>query len=154
MPIPATCPSIRLGFAAIAAVISLSAIADDREIRIGRYQTVTVDAPSKEVEIAPSTQPIVFPDDVTTRGEALEWILQHHGYQLHRETEELVSAAKILAASLPAERRARPVEPLREALESLLGPNGEILIDPGAKQVSLFIGVKAAGDPDGNDRGE
>ena len=129
MPKSVTRLRIRLGLAAIAAVMSLSANADNDEVRIGRYQTVSADVPPQKIEAAPSMQPIVLPDDVTTRGEALEWILQHHGYQLHREARELLSAAKLLAASLPAEDRGPSVVPLRVMLEALLGPRAEVLVD-------------------------
>ena len=154
MPRPVTCPPIRLCIAAIATVISLCANATDHEIRIGRYQTVNVDAPSQEIEIAPRLQPIALPDHVTTRGEALDWILQQYGYQPARETNDLLRAARLLATLLPATKGDRPVEPLREMLQWLLGPHVEILVDSEAKQVSLFIDAQAAGGPDGYDRSE
>ena len=145
MPKPITGLRIRIGFTAFVAVISLSAKAYDQEIRIGRYQTIRVDAPPQKIEAAPSPQPIVLPDDLTTRGEALEWILQHHGYQLHREARELLSAAKLLAASLPAEDRGPSVVPLRMMLEALLGPRAEVLVDSEIRQVSVSFGAQVAG---------
>ena len=154
MPKLVTCPPIRLCIAAIATVISLCANATDHEIRIGRYQTVNADAPSQEIEIAPRLQPIVLPDHVTTRGEALEWTLQQYGYQPGRETNDLLNSAKLLAILLPAEKRDRPVESLREMLQSLLGPHVEVLVDSESRQVSLFIDAQAAGGPDESDRSE
>ena len=41
------------GLTAIAIGLSLGVNADDHDVRIGRYQTVTVEAPLQEVELKP-----------------------------------------------------------------------------------------------------
>lgn len=134
---------IQIGLTALPIALSLSANADDHEIRIGRYQTVTVDAPLQEIEAKPTLQPMKIPEDVTTRGEALQWILQDHGYRLHTDSTRLLVAADVLAAALLPEERQRTGEPLRLALRSLLGNRMQVIVDSGTQQVLVSTNPQA-----------
>ena len=144
MPTPVTRLRLPLALAAIAAALSLTANADDQDIRIGRYQAVAVNAPLQEIEVTPHLQPLLLPDEVTTRGAALRWIAQQHGYQLHADTEHLLAAAAFLSTALLADERQRPGKPLRTALLSLLNNHADVLIDSGSKKVALLIDTDAA----------
>ena len=150
MPTPDTRPRLSLALAATAAALSLTANADDQDIRIGRYQAVVVNAPLQEIEVTPHLQPLLLPDEVTTRGEALRWIAQQHGYQLHGDTEHLLAAAAFLSTALSADERQRPARPFRIALLSLLDNRADVLIDSGSKKVALFIDTDAAEATDGS----
>ena len=127
------------GLTAIAIGLSLGVNADDHDVRIGRYQTVTVEAPLQEVELKPTLRPMEIPEDITTRGEALQWILRQHDYRLHVDSERLLIAAEVLATALQPEERQRPDEPLRLALKSLLEKRMNVMVDPGTKKVLVSI---------------
>lgn len=145
---PSTRLRIQIGLiaTATATALSLSVNADEHEIRIGRYQTVSVDALLQEIELKPTLQPMEIPEDIATRGDALRWILQQHGYRLHADSERLLAATRFLAAALPAKERQRPAEPMRLALRSLLGDRMQVIVDPRTQQV--FVSIDSQGDDD------
>lgn len=143
MPKPSTRRRNRIGLTATATLLSLNVNANDHDIRIGRYQTVSVEAPLQEIEAKPPLQAMEIPKGVETRGEALQWILQQHGYRLHADSERLLIAAEALAAALLPEERQRPAGSLRLALRSLLGNRVQLMVDSGTKQVFVSIDAQA-----------
>ena len=130
--------NIQVGLAASAAALSLSVNAADQDVRIGRYQTVTVAGPVQEIAVTPLLRSTPIPDDVTTRAAALQWILQQHGYRLHEDTQLLLAVVQFLAAPIPSQERQLPAERLPGVLQSLLGSQLDVFVDTTTKKVALF----------------
>ncbi len=136
---------------AMAMLLSASVNADD-DVRIGRYQTVTLEAPLQEFAMKRALEAIELPAEVVTRGDALRFVLRQHGYELHAESEALLAAVDILAATLPAEARQRPAEPLRLTLHALLRDRVQVLVDTATKQVLVMPVAQGFADKEiGND---
>lgn len=122
----------------LAATLSVSATADD-EVRIGRYATVVLDLPLTEIETTPRLNPMVLPDDVSSRADAVQRILEQHDYQLHEDTSEAFDLASMLAAPLSIRPQEHLPRSLRLALHAVLGPAIAVLIDPSKREVVLSI---------------
>ena len=60
-----------LGIAVIASVLSMSAVAEDDEVRIGRYQTISTATRCERLDVGDLLEPVAIPDKVVPRANAL-----------------------------------------------------------------------------------
>ena len=136
-----------------AATLSVRADAGDDEVRIGRYATVADHLPLTENDTTPRLEFMALPSEVSSRNDAVQWILERHGYRLHEETRKVLDLASALAAPLSIRSPDHLPGSLRLALKAVLGSRIEVLVDSGTRQVILSMTntQPASQDEAGND---
>ena len=80
--------------------VSVSADAGDDEVRIGRYATVVDRSPLTEKDTTSRPGSMVLPSEISSRTDAVQWILEQHGYRLYENTCDAFDLASGLAAPL------------------------------------------------------
>ena len=120
-----------------AATLSVRADAGDDEVRIGRYATVVDRSPRTEKDTTSRPGSMVLPSEISSRTDAVQWILEQHGYRLYENTCDAFDLASGLAAPLSIHSPKQLPRSLRLALKAVLGPGVEVLVDSGTRQVVL-----------------
>lgn len=134
--------------ALLAATLSVSATADD-EVRIGRYATVVLDPPLTEIETTSRPESTALPDEISSRADAVQWILEQHDYQLHENSREACDLASVLTEPLSIRAQEHLPGSLRLALHTVLGPRIAVLVDSGTRQIVLSLLDTHADSQDG-----
>ncbi|MEX2257149.1 MAG: hypothetical protein WD672_00445 [Woeseia sp.] len=96
-------------------------------IRIGRYQSMVLASETAPVDVLRAFTTQRFPDDITTVGAAIDFLLQGTGYQVQSTADSC--EALLFAQPLPAAHRQLGPVTVRHALAMLAGPAYRPAID-------------------------
>lgn len=129
----------------LAGAAPLAAWSDDSEAqRVARYSTIAPVPTAAQVDPLDAVVTVVFPEQLTTVGEALHYVLRRSGYRL-ASAEAADPAASVLAKQpLPeVHRKLGPITVAR-ALGTLAGPAWIMVVDPVHRLVSFELAKEYA----------
>lgn len=98
--------------------------------RIARYSTIIATPLPGQIDLLRAKIRIDFPDQVSTVGDALHWLLKDSGYRLVPETALGRDARHFLRLPLPAIHRQFEALPLDTIIGALIGPGFVLVQDP------------------------
>ncbi len=124
---------LRLGIVTTLLLTSHGILAD--EIRIGRYQSLVLTPDSGQADALGAVITPQFPDDITTIGEAIRFLLQPTGYQLPAAPGPC--EALLFAQPLPAAQRRLGAVTVRHALAQLAGSAYRPVVDTLYRRVNF-----------------
>ncbi|WP_313480011.1 hypothetical protein [Stutzerimonas kunmingensis] len=78
-----------------------------------------------------------YPDNVTTVGEAVNYLLEPSGYRFVTQYPAPKDAARIAGQKLPQEARVYRTMPVADALQILVGKHGYVIVDHNNQLLSL-----------------
>ncbi|MEX2257280.1 MAG: hypothetical protein WD672_01100 [Woeseia sp.] len=132
--------------ATIMALILVNHGVNADSIRIGRYQSMVLAPEAAPVDALRALVTQRFPDDITTVGAAIDFMLQGTGYQLQLTPNPC--QALLFAQPLPvAQRQLGPIT-VRHALAVLAGPAYRPVVDTLYRRVTFELTDVATGNGD------
>lgn len=126
---------LRLGCALVVAAPHLAvatepAVAVPAVTQTGRYSVMVAQPAPGQQHLLVVTRDIRIPNNIHTVGEAVQWVLQHSGYQLADNDQLADEVRAMLALPLPAAHRHFDSLPLHTVLELIAGPAFHLVEDP------------------------
>ena len=120
---------------------SLEATNTDNVVKDSRYVSVQIGAEPDQRNILQSVIRVTIPDDITTVGTALQYLLDPYGYQLDDQIEatEVSDLYVLLTRSLPAPHRSFDAVTLQDALSVLGGGSFDVVINPVLRTISYDL---------------
>ena len=116
----------------------------DDELRLDRYTLKKQSARPEQIDLLAAVIETQFPRNVTTVGDAIEYMLLRSGYRFI-DTEE---SAEAMALELPAVHRSLGPLPLRTAISTVSGPAWQLQENDEHRKVWLERRVAGADAPD------
>jgi len=120
---------------------SLEAMETDSVVKDSRYVSVQIGATQAQSHVLQSVIRVSIPDDITTVGSALQYLLEPYGYQLDDqiETAEVSDLYVLLTRPLPAPHRTLEAMTLQDALSVLGGESFDVVINPVLRMISYRL---------------
>lgn len=120
---------------------SLEAMETNSVVKDSRYVSVQVGATTAQSHVLQSVIRVTIPDDITTVGTALQYLLEPYGYQLDDEIEtvEVSDLYVLLTRPLPAPHRTLKAMTLQDALSVLGGESFDVVINPVLRTISYDL---------------
>ena len=120
--------AIAICFVGICTVASVNLQAKD--IRVGRYSLLVATPTEAQSELLATTMTVRFPARIQTVGKAIRYLLRRSGYRLATAESIGPDTVALFALPLPAVHRSLGPMTLRDALETLVGPEFHRVQDP------------------------
>ncbi|BFM18925.1 hypothetical protein R50073_51080 (plasmid) [Maricurvus nonylphenolicus] len=120
---------------------SLEAMNTDNVVKDSRYVSVQIGATQAQSHVLQSMIRVSIPDDITTVGSALQYLLEPYGYQLDDqiETAKVSDLYVLLTRPLPAPHRTLEAMTLQDALSVLGGESFDVVINPVLRTISYDL---------------
>ena len=108
-----------------------------KDLQVGRYSLFTATPTQAQAELLATTMTVRFPNRIQGVGEAVRYLLQRSGYRLANSEVIGPDTAALFALPLPAVHRSLGPIMLRDALETLTGPELHLVQDPVPRLVTF-----------------
>ncbi|MEZ5489056.1 MAG: pili assembly chaperone [Gammaproteobacteria bacterium] len=112
------------------------------QTQIGRYSVIAVAPTTGQQDLLSVTQSITIPNDITTVGDALNWLLRDSGYRLADHAVLSEETIDMLDLPLPNAHRAFEPMPLNVVIGLIVGPAFYLVQD----SVHRLIGFERCAD--------
>lgn len=120
-------------------ITALSAIAGENSTQVGRYLTMPNKPTSTQINLLDQIIQIRFPQEISTVGEAMNYILRFSGYSMVSENNMQLEVKNTLDKPLPLiDREIGPVK-LKDALSVLAGTAFHLSHDPVNRTINFKI---------------
>ncbi len=126
-----------MGVATLGLCISFQSNAT--EVQVGRYSTMPAMPTAAQVDLLATIVIVTFPARIYTVGEAVNYLLQRSGYRLTPGFARAPETEDLLTLPLPAVHRNIGPVTLRQALETLSGPEFRLVRDPVHRLISFDL---------------
>jgi len=112
-------------------------------VQTGRYTAVYAIPTNAQREPLQAIVTIEFPDDIQTVGQAVNTLLADTGYGLTDVLNWDVEVFPLLNHSIPRVQREFGPLTVLDAIETLVGPAFEVVVDPVHREVSFMLRPQA-----------
>lgn len=119
-----------------------SIFADVSKTAVGRYLTTENAATIAQKDLLSQSIQVRFPQQVTTVGGAIHYLLRYSGYSLANENQQSTALKQTLSKPLPVIDRQLGPMPLREAFTTLAGPAFSLQEDPLNREINFQVKQK------------
>lgn len=126
---------IAMSLAGTGMAVSSSLHAND--VKVGRYSLLSDEPTEAQTDLLATTVIVHFPAQIQTVGESIRYLLRRSGYRLADAVALAPETTDLFALLLPVVHRVVGPMPLRRALETLVGPNFNLVQDPAHRLIAF-----------------